>query len=166
MGSCTPGSRQPTTGIRMQPRRARRARSNFWEPATLPFEAFSGSEADLRLADQLTDHVTAALARVGKLSVVSRTSARQFQGVRKPMHEIGDTLGAQVVMEAAVEVEGDELVMQPRLVDATIDRKIWVGAYRAPRTGLRDLAARIAREATEAVLKREEERRKKEEERR
>ena len=123
--------------------------------AVLPFEAFSGSEADLRLADQLTDHVTAALARVGKLSVVSRTSARQFQGVRKPMHEIGDTLGAQVVMEAALEMEGDELVVQPRLVDATIDRKIWVGSYRAPPSGLRDLAARIATEATEAVLKRQ-----------
>jgi adenylate cyclase len=123
--------------------------------AVLPFEAFSGSEADLRLAEQLTDNVTSALARVGRLSVVSRTSARQFQGVRKPMHEIGDALGAQVVMEAAVEMEGNELVVQPRLVDATIDRKIWVGSYRVPRSGLRDLAARIAAEATDAVLKRQ-----------
>ena len=123
--------------------------------AVLPFEAFSGSEADLQLADQLTDQVTAALARVGRLSVVSRTSARQFQGVRKPMHEIGDTLGAQVVMEAAVETEGDTVVVEPRLVDATIDRKIWVGSYRVPRSSLRDLAARIAAESTDAVLKRQ-----------
>jgi TolB-like protein len=134
--------------------------------AVLPFDQFSGSEADVRLADQITDEVTTALARVGKLSVVSRTSARQFQGVRKPMHEIGDALGAQIVMEAAVEVEGDGVLVQPRLVDATIDRKIWVGSFRGPRNGLRDLAARIAAEATDAVLKREEERRRKNEERR
>jgi adenylate cyclase len=122
--------------------------------AVLPFDQFSGSEADVRLADQITDEVTTALARLGKLSVVSRTSARQFQGVRKPMHEIGDTLGAQVVMEAAVEVEGDGLLVQPRLVDATIDRKIWVGTYRGSRSDPRELAARIAEGATQAVLER------------
>jgi TolB-like protein len=122
--------------------------------AVLPFEAFSGSEADLRLADRMTDEVTTALARLGKLSVVSRTSARQFQGVRKPMHEIRDALGAQVIMEAAVEMEGDGLLIQPRLVDATIDRKFWVGTYRGSRTDPRELAARIAAGVTEAVLKR------------
>ncbi|MGH9385460.1 MAG: hypothetical protein ACRD2N_14360 [Vicinamibacterales bacterium] len=122
--------------------------------AVLPFEAFSGSKFDLRLADRMTDEVTTALARLGKLSVVSRTSARQFQGVRKPMHEIGDALGAQTTMEAAVEIEGDGLLIQPRLVDATIDRKIWVGTYRGRRTDPRELAAQIAAGATEAVLKR------------
>ena len=123
--------------------------------AVLPFDQFSGSEADVRLADQITDEVTTALARLGRISVVSRTSARQFQGVRKPMHEIGDALGAHVVMEASVEVEGDQVLVQPRLVDTTIDRKFWVGTYRGTRSNPRDLAARIAAEASEAVLKRE-----------
>jgi TolB-like protein len=122
--------------------------------AVLPFEAFSGSEADLRLADQLTDEVTTAFARLGKLSVVSRTSARQFQGVPKPMHEIADALGAQIVMEAAIEVEAGGLVIQPRLVDATLDRKFWVGTFRGARADLHDLAARIAAGATEAVVQR------------
>jgi adenylate cyclase len=122
--------------------------------AVLPFDQFSASEADVRLADQITDEVTTALARLGQLSVVSRTSARQFQGVRKPMHEIGDALGAQVVMEAAVEVEGDGVLVQPRLVDATIDRKFWVGTYRGRRSDPRELAARIAAGATQAVLER------------
>src|SRR5262245_49469931 len=123
--------------------------------AVLPFDQFSGSEADVRLADQITDEVTTASARLGKLAVGSRTSARQFQGVRKPMHEIGDALGAQVVMEASVEVNGDEVLVQPRLVDATIDRKIWVGAYRGPKNEPRTLAARLAAEATDAVLNRQ-----------
>jgi TolB-like protein len=122
--------------------------------AVLPFDQFSASEADVRLADQITDEVTTALARLGKLSVVSRTSARRFQGVRKPMHEIGDALGAQVVMEASVEVSGDDVLVQPRLVDATIDRKFWVGSYRGSKSDPRTLAARLAAEATEAVLKR------------
>ena len=119
------------------------------------FDQFSASEADVRFADQITDEVTTALARLGKLSVVSRTSTRQFQGVRKPMHEIGDTLGAQVVMEAAVEVEGDGVLVQPRLVDATIDRKFWVGTYRGRRNDPGELAARIAAGATQAVLDRQ-----------
>jgi TolB-like protein len=122
--------------------------------AVLPFDQFSASEADVRLADQMTDELTAALARLGKLSVVSRTSARQFQGVRKPMHEIGDALGAQVVMEASLEVQGSDVLVQPRLVDATIDRKFWVGSYRGPKSDPRALAARIAAEATDAVLNR------------
>ncbi|MGH9659217.1 MAG: hypothetical protein ACRD96_11780, partial [Bryobacteraceae bacterium] len=74
--------------------------------AVLAFEDFAGSERDLRFADQLTDAVTTAIARLGKLSVVSRTSSRIFQGVRRPMHEIAQTLGADVILEAAVEHHG------------------------------------------------------------
>ena len=48
----------------------------------------AGALGDARLAAELTDGVTAELARLGTIGVASHTSAMQFAGVRKPLKEI------------------------------------------------------------------------------
>jgi TolB-like protein len=121
--------------------------------AVLPFAHYSTSAADEALAARVTDGVTSELARTGALGVVSHTSALQFTGVHKPLREIARALNADVVMEATLLMEGDRVRVQARLVDAGLDRKIWVEDFVGSAAELRELQQRIAASVVSAVLK-------------
>jgi TolB-like protein len=121
--------------------------------AVLPFEEFSGTAEGSRLAARLTDAVTSELARLGTLAVVSRTSARQFEGVRRPLREVAQALDAQVVMEGTVDATTGVKVTA-RLVDASTDRKMWVQEFAATGSDVGALPSQIAARAAEAVLRR------------
>lgn len=121
--------------------------------AVLPFAHYSTSAADEALAARVTDGVTSELARTGALGVVSHTSALQFTGVHKPLREIARALDADVVMEATLLMEGDRVRVQARLVDAGLDRKIWVEDFVGSAGELRELQQRIAASVVSAVLK-------------
>jgi TolB-like protein len=117
----------------------------------LPFAHYSTSRADELLAARLTDGVTSELARLGELGVVSHTSALQFTGARRPLREIAQTLGADVVMEARVSTEGGRVRIQARLVDGVRDRKLWVEDFVGTVSDLDALQRRIATAATAAA---------------
>lgn len=122
--------------------------------AVLPFENYLTDPQDNRLAARLTDSVTAELARLGSVGVVSRTSALQFEGARKPLREIAQALNANVVMEGSVTRDGDRIRVTTRLVDAGTDRKIWVEDYYTPAREIGTLPARIAEGAAQAAITR------------
>src|SRR5215471_8653808 len=50
----------------------------------LPLENLSGSSEHDYIADGMTDAITTSLAQVSALRVISRTSAVQYRGARKP----------------------------------------------------------------------------------
>ena len=95
----------------------------------LPFEVFSTDPDQQLLAARLTDGVTSDLARLGTVSVVSRTSARQFGGAGGSIREVAQALGADLLLEGSVETNGEVVRVNGRLVDAAIDRKIWVEEF-------------------------------------
>src|SRR5262245_61207617 len=109
------------------------------------------------LAARLTDGVTSALARVGggAVSVVSRTSAQQFAGTHQSIRDIGQALGADLVLEGSVRTDGATVRVSGRLVDATLDRKIWVEDFVGQANNLDDLQRRIAAATAAAAASRE-----------
>lgn len=120
--------------------------------AVLAFEQYSASEEDGAIAGQLTDSVTAELARLGTVSVVSHTSAMQFAGERKPLREIAAALDAAFVVEASLDnVDGGIRVMA-RVVNAATDRKIWVEDYAGRPGDLGELSRQIAAGVSAAVM--------------
>jgi adenylate cyclase len=119
--------------------------------AVLPFEHYSTGEQDAQLAASLTDSVTTSLARLGTLSVASRTSASRYLGEARPIVEIAQALNVQLVVESTVTVTGDDLELAVRLVDGVRDRKVWVGDYTGSRRGLPALARAIARDVAAAA---------------
>ena len=122
--------------------------------AVLPMAHFS-SDADVALvAARLTDGVTTELARIDRLSVVSRSSAAGFASERQPIREVARALGVDIVMEGSVMVEAGGVHAVVRLVDATRDQKVWVGEYDSPPDQLAALQRRIASEAAAAILER------------
>lgn len=121
--------------------------------AVLAFEQYSASEEDGAVAAQLTDGVTAELARLGTVSVVSHTSAMQFAGERRPLREIAAALNAGFVVEASIENIGDGITVMARVVNAATDRKMWVEDYVGRPDDLRALSKNIAAGVSGAILK-------------
>ncbi|HUE86310.1 MAG TPA: hypothetical protein VMO26_09555 [Vicinamibacterales bacterium] len=120
--------------------------------AILPFEPFSTGEQDVLLAAQITDAVTTELARLGTVSVASRTSASQYNGAVRSMSDIVKALDVRFVMEASAVLTGDEVRVSARLVHGVLDRKIWVGQYAFAPSELPAAARQIAAEAAGAAV--------------
>lgn len=120
--------------------------------AVLPFSQYSDTPELATVAARLTDDVTSELARLGRVGVVSHTSAMQFAGVRKPLREIAGALHATFIVEATVEAQPDGIKVVARLVNASTDRKVWVKDYRGRAAALADLSRTIAADIAAAVL--------------
>jgi len=112
--------------------------------AVLAFEQYSASEEDGAVAAQLTDHVTAELARLGSVSVVSHTSAMQYAGERRPLSEIAAALNAGYIVEASIENADDGIRVMARVVNAATDRKMWVEDFIGRPDDLGTLSRNIA----------------------
>lgn len=121
--------------------------------AVLAFEQYSASDEDGAVAAQLTDNVTAELARLGTVSVVSHTSAMQFAGERKPLRAIATALNADFIVEGSIENQADGFRVMARIVNATTDRKMWVEEFVGRPDDLRTLSRTIAESVGAAVLK-------------
>lgn len=121
--------------------------------AVLAFEQYSASDEDGAMAAQLTDSVTAELARLGTVSVVSHTSAMQFAGERKPLRDIAAALNAGFIVEGSIENVGGDIRVMARVVNATTDRKMWVEEYTGRPDDLQTLSRTIAAGVSAAILR-------------
>jgi TolB-like protein len=126
--------------------------------AVLPFANYSTDPAEQMLAARVTDGITSELARLSlaTLGVVSHTSALQYADVRpRPsLKEIAKALDAQFVLEGKVRDEAGHISIQVVLVDASLDRKVWVHDVEGAVSDIPEMQRRIAQAASVAVLQR------------
>ena len=119
--------------------------------AVLPLDNYSGDASQDFFAEGMTDELTAELATISKLRVISRGSAMQFKGKqRPPTPEIGKTLNVDAIIEGSVYRSGDRVRITAQLIDAKSDRHLWAKSFeRSSRDVLAlqdELASAIARE--------------------
>ena len=119
--------------------------------AVLPLDNYSGDPSQDYFAEGMTDELTAALATISQLRVISRGSAMQFKGRnRPPTPEIARTLNVDAVVEGSVLRAGDKVRITAQLIDARADRHLWAKSFeRNSRDVLAlqdELASAIARE--------------------
>ena len=119
--------------------------------AVLPLDNYSGDPSQDYFAEGMTDELTADLARISQLRVISRGSAMQFKGAqRPPTPEIARVLDVDAVVEGSVLRAGDKVRITAQLIDARADRHLWAKSFeRSSRDILAlqdELASAIARE--------------------
>jgi TolB-like protein len=136
------------------PRSQVAAESSGIRIAVLPLAHFSTEPQVAMIAARLTDGITTELARVPELSVVSTTTAARFASEAQPVREAAEALGAALVMEGSVVVEAGGIHAVMRIVDASRDRKVWIGEYDSPPDQIVALQRRIASEVAAAVRER------------
>jgi TolB-like protein len=98
----------------------------------LPFEDYSPVAPSAPLADGLTDAVTSALARSGRVHVTSRTSAMQYRQAARPVPAIAAELGVDLVVEGSIVRQGDRVRVTVQLIDAATDGHLWAQTYERP----------------------------------
>ena len=119
--------------------------------AVLPLDNYSGDPSQEYFAEGMTDELTADLASISQLRVISRGSAMQFKGAhRPPTPEIARALDVDAVVEGSVLRAGDKVRITAQLIDARADRHLWAKSFeRNSRDVLAlqaELASTIARE--------------------
>ena len=119
--------------------------------AVLPLDNYSGDPNQDYFAEGMTDELTANLATISQLRVISRGSVMQFRGKdRPPTPDIAARLNVDAVVEGSVSRAGDTVRITAQLIDARADKHLWAKTFER-RSGdvlalQAELASAIARE--------------------
>ena len=119
--------------------------------AVLPLDNLSGEAEQEFFVDGLTEELTATLARIRALRVISRTSAMQYKGVHKPLREIARELDVDGVIEGSVLRAGTQVRITAQLIRADADEHLWAESYTRELTDILALQAEVATAIVEAV---------------
>ena len=97
--------------------------------AVLPFTNLSTDPENEYFADGLTEEVTANLAQVRALRVISPTSSATFRGSTKGAKAIASELGVRYVVAGSVRRAGRRLRITAQLIDANSDQHLWADSF-------------------------------------
>jgi TolB-like protein/DNA-binding winged helix-turn-helix (wHTH) protein len=97
--------------------------------AVLPFENLSNDPGQDYFVQGMTDELTTTLARIPNLTVVSRNSAAQTGGARKPVDQLARQLNVDAVIEGSVYRSGRKVRINAQLIDVRDDRNLWAGSF-------------------------------------
>jgi TolB-like protein len=97
--------------------------------AVLPFLNLSADHDAGYFSDGLTEELIFLLSRTADLRVVARTSCFRFKGSTKDVREIGQKLGAELLVEGGVRLAGDRLRVTARMVGAADGLELWSDRY-------------------------------------
>jgi len=95
--------------------------------AVLPLANYSGPSEEY-YADGMTEALTADLAKLGALRVISRTSAMNFKGSHKPLPEIAKELHVDALVEGSFTRVGQRIRIVAQLIGAN-DVHLWAETY-------------------------------------
>jgi TolB-like protein/Tfp pilus assembly protein PilF len=117
----------------------------------LPFENLSGDSTQEFFAAGLTEEVTARLAQLTTLRVVSRTSAMSLQGRRVPVPAIAKDMDVDGVIEGSVRREGGRVRISVQLIDARTDTHLWAREFEREAAAAWPLQIEVAQAVADAI---------------
>src|SRR5262250_2720795 len=115
--------------------------------AVLPFVNMSPEPEQDYFCDGISEEIINALTRVSGLNVIARTSAFQFKGVAVDTRQVGQRLGADLVIEGSVRKAGMQLRIGAQAIHSESGHHLWSQAFRRE---LKDIFA-IQEEIAESV---------------
>jgi eukaryotic-like serine/threonine-protein kinase len=112
--------------------------------AVLPLENLSGAPDQEYFADGLTESLITALAKIGGLRVISRTSTGQYKHVRKTLPQIARELGVDAIVEGSVRRDGDRVRITAELIEGRTDQHLWTESYDRDLRDILSLQSQVA----------------------
>jgi TolB-like protein/DNA-binding winged helix-turn-helix (wHTH) protein/Tfp pilus assembly protein PilF len=137
--------------LRRGPAAASIAPTKIQSIAVLSLTNMSGDPAQDYLADGITEAITTDLAKFRSLRVVSRTSAMQYNGRKKPLPEIARELHVDAIVEGGVVRSAGRVRVTAQLIQAANDQEIWAQSYERELRDLLALQNDVARDIAEHV---------------
>jgi adenylate cyclase len=115
--------------------------------AVLPFVNMSPEPEQNYFCDGISEEIINTLTRVSGLNVIARTSAFQFKGVSVDIREVGQRLGADLVIEGSVRKAGIQLRITAQAIHSESGHHLWSETFRRE---LKDVFA-IQEEIAESI---------------
>src|SRR5580692_2046889 len=106
--------------------------------AVLPFVNMSPEPEQDYFCDGISEEITNSLTRVSGLKVIARTSAFHFKGANIDIREVGQRLGADLVIEGSVRKAGEQLRITAQAIQTESGHHLWSETFRRE---LRDVFA-------------------------
>lgn len=97
--------------------------------AVLPFDNVSGDPEQEYFSDGLAEDIITALSRHRSLLVIARGSTFAFKGQGVDVRRVGESLGADYVLEGSVGRMGQVMRVRARLVETQGARCLWAEQY-------------------------------------
>ncbi len=97
--------------------------------AVLPFADMSEKKDQEYFADGMAEEILGVLAKIPRLTVISRTSSFQFKARDVDIKTIGATLGARYILEGSVRKAGVRVRITAQLIDTTDGARRWSETY-------------------------------------
>ena len=115
--------------------------------AVLPFVNMSPEPEQDYFCDGISEEITNCLTRVSGLNVIARTSAFHFKSASIDIREVGQRLGADLVIEGSVRKAGEQLRITAQMIQTESGHHLWSETFRRE---LKDVFA-IQEEIAESV---------------
>jgi TolB-like protein/Flp pilus assembly protein TadD len=97
--------------------------------AVLPFENLSPEPENEYFSDGITEDITAAIAHIRGLRVLSRSSVLQYKNSQRPLGQIARELGAARLVTGSVRKAGGRIRIVAQVVDARTEAHTWAETY-------------------------------------
>lgn len=112
--------------------------------AVLPFMNLTADGSAAYFCDGLAEELIDLLTRSEGLRVVARTSSFRFRGSEADVREIGQRLGADLLIEGAVRGDSDRYRITVRLLSAVDGYEVWASRYDRKLRDILELETEIA----------------------
>jgi TolB-like protein len=113
--------------------------------AVLPLDDLSSDEVGGYLSFGMTEALITELAKLGDLSVISRTSVTPYETTDLSIRQIAAELGVDGIIEGSVLRSGERVRVTAQLIDARSDTHIWAESYDRDVGDVLALQAELAR---------------------
>lgn len=119
--------------------------------AVLPFANISADVADEYFSDGMTEELISQLSKIGKLSVIARTSIMKYKGTDQDIAEIGRALQVGTILEGSVRKAGDQVRITAQLIDVQRQAHLWSEGYDRDLEDIFTIQSDIAENVAEAL---------------
>jgi len=93
--------------------------------AVLPFRDLSPERDQDYFCDGISEEILNSLTHLPELDVIARTSSFQFKGVAIDIRDVGQRLGADLVIEGSVRKAGEQLRITAQAVETACGHHFW-----------------------------------------
>src|SRR5713226_8522913 len=92
----------------------------------------------------MTERLISALAKVGSLDVISRTSKMRYKSTKKGLPEIARELNVDGIVEGSVMRSGNRVRITAQLLHGPTDKHLWAESYERDLGDVRRLQSQVA----------------------
>jgi TolB-like protein/Flp pilus assembly protein TadD len=120
----------------------------------LPFENLQDDPAQEYVADGITEETIVGLGRMGRLSVIGRTTSMAYRGTRRTIGDIGNDLGADYVVEGSIRAAAGRVRVSATLSRVLDQVQIWSESYERDAADLLGLQSALGLDIAEQIQRR------------